>query len=1446
MPKIILMLMFASSLFAGYSGEIYTYGYFEFVRDNLLALSGVVAQNNDILFKIVFMLSIFIFAVKNLGNPQKFSMLGLEFSKYLVMIVLVQQMFLKAPDDDKHAYAIVDKITSETVVVRQIPKGIGEILSLFSRAEDAVMVKMETFFSTPNSISYRNAGLGFSFSAPMEIFQQTILDSNLKKTFNNYYENCKMLGDFGNGDQDIATILNSKSLETSLSTDNTLLTVVYTSAQPNGYTTECKTAWGVIQAGLNSGATAQLNVLAQARGMTAATYGSKAELASNTVLGSSLSAQEQLKEAMLRNASLEAIQNTAAYLGLTQDQLAKNKSIAEMSMTNEAILSNLEAQGLIPIMKAICLSFVIALSWILAILTIITLNMSYIRFLVALNVWLMLWSPLYTVLNYAMDIMVTNALSGYTSGPDLSNQLPIYTILGAKLAMLSKLVWAIPMLAFAVAKGSDHAMVSFIGGAGAGIAAGATQAGRSEMQAAQSGKAEYTDFKGQFTDRMDGSGRTRIGTTTNSDGSTIDYSMRQTSAGAVGDLVNKATGNSVNASDNGNVSVGAARLQSQILASLQNQTGLAKENSYAASQAIVEGGQKVISDALKVSKGTMSKEDFNESYGTTDTQTNAISVAASKAMSNVQKTLESGNFSISADQANQIATRFGYGADAGGGGSGSRDKSAQSEKSGASFLSSMAAKIGLNVGMSEDGSFVLSSKNGQTYSLNKNDELSKQFSKTYNSTLSDSVSKDEKLGMTIGSATSKSEGVDQSVVESRNEQYQESFQKMRSLKESYSRAESLTSSQGVQNLDAAMLNYLRKNESSKDFFNSDGSFKDAQSMQAASMMALKKLDSWTQDLNGAQKFNDFMRDYGDSKIDTSKINDNNFKDIKGDVDQKIEDGKNTGTNLTEQQIREQAEDIEKTAKQNINNGAGAIEAKGQEVGEISKEDRDSIATAKDFVKTLNDGNFDTNYNAYNALMSQTYGGNEKGVLDSNLAQGAKAYSEIENATKALVGGAAALGIAYAQYKAGDLLMDKIANARSVSEVEDIVQKSQDLEKGIRNGKPVEGLMEEFGMKEAFVNSGGAFNRDGSIDKTTTQINQGAADYAKQKVEANMGKNAENVARQSLVSAIDERIDDAKTPEEKQKLQDFKERVESGRNISVFEMANNGFGAGAKTNAPIDVGSTVKALDRNNYGTVTSMNDDGTANVKFTSKDGNVAEKTMKLDQIEGVKSVPKAGNFDFKAAGQNILGSTITEDLNPNTTTDLKHGGIDKPSSFKQELKETALEITIGAAMVALGSTSAQAEEVVKTASDTLSALDPTSYIAGQDFGDGTLRGAAVERVSSGEKFEVSGFVEKSGALGQYQNSYNDYVAKNKDFDPQTQYIEGQLVDGKMNFSVVEKSDDRIERELDLKQSSQFAQAYMTPVSQTPSIGGGNSLVLQKSNLGEPKNGGLIYQAKDK
>lgn len=370
MKKTSLILSLSASLFAGHSGEIYTYGYFQYIQESLVALSGVVANGNDYLFKIIIALSMLIFIIKNIGNPKGSSMLGFEAAKFLTVVTLIQQLFLTAPDDDRHAYAIVDRITNQTAEVRQIPKGIGEMLSLFSRLEDAVMDKMDMFFSTPNSISYRNAGLGFTMTSQMEIFQSTITDPHLKRSFDVYYENCKMLGDYADGLEDINEVLNSNDLMTLLGTEQSLLTIVYDGANPSGITTPCFTAWDNIKSRIISSASNKMDAIAQARGLTASVYGTKAEEVYQTLYGSFLSAQEQFEEAIFRNATLESVQGVASSLGIGAERLAKNKSIAEMSMVTEAGMSNLEAQGIIPMIKAVSMIMVISLSWLLAILAI--------------------------------------------------------------------------------------------------------------------------------------------------------------------------------------------------------------------------------------------------------------------------------------------------------------------------------------------------------------------------------------------------------------------------------------------------------------------------------------------------------------------------------------------------------------------------------------------------------------------------------------------------------------------------------------------------------------------------------------------------------------------------------------------------------------------------------------------------------------------------------------------------------------------------------------------------------------------------------------------------------------------------------------------------------------------------------------------------------------------
>ena len=58
--------------------------------------------------------------------------------------------------------------------------------------EDGIMAKMELYFSTPDSLSYRQAGLGFTVGTQMEIMRTNIIDANLKKTFEDYILNCKI------------------------------------------------------------------------------------------------------------------------------------------------------------------------------------------------------------------------------------------------------------------------------------------------------------------------------------------------------------------------------------------------------------------------------------------------------------------------------------------------------------------------------------------------------------------------------------------------------------------------------------------------------------------------------------------------------------------------------------------------------------------------------------------------------------------------------------------------------------------------------------------------------------------------------------------------------------------------------------------------------------------------------------------------------------------------------------------------------------------------------------------------------------------------------------------------------------------------------------------------------------------------------------------------------
>lgn len=922
MNKILLILFLSVSLFAGHSGEIYTYGYFQYVQEALIALSGVVANGNDYLFKIVVALAMLVFTIKNLGNTKTGSLLAFETAKFLTVVTLIQQLFLTAPDDDKHAYAIVDRITNQTAEVRQIPKGIGEMLSLFSRLEDAVMEKMDMFFSTPNSTSYRNAGLGFSMTSQMEIFQSSIIDPNLKRSFDTYYENCKMLGDYSDGTEDINAVLNSTDLMSTLSTTQSLLTVVYDSANPDGVTTPCFEAWNTIKSGIISSASNQMDAIAQARGLTGAIYGSKAEDVYQTMYGSFLSAQAQFEEAILRNSTLEAVQGVASNLGIGAERLAKNKSIAEMSMITEAGMSNLEAQGIIPIIKAVSMILIISLSWLLAILAISTMNMSYLKTLVVLNVWLMLWSPLYTVLNFAMDVMVNSSLAAYDAGVAINSQMSMYQVLGAKLAVLAKLVWAVPMLAFAVAKGSDHAMTSFIGGMAQGVQSGISTANSQELRQTTSGNFSYISGNEQFSGSATGRGHERrsmyqtehglanMDVTQNKDGA-------ETASNGVGGSVKISSSNNggygVDVNSSGISATQTAGTQQsrrsaqQEISTINNSTGIttsdAKQKMLSAVHNMNENKQETIGDGVSIG----------------DSQ--RIAEVVSKSEEAAAISMRGKGFTTTIENSEGESERIsGYiGADG--------RLNLDSKNSIAGWVASkisgfnLSASAGGGIKFDSEGNLTVNKRDGTTETLKMDDSFREAYQTNLSKSLDNTIASNESYNSSWATGYQKSVGISDSDVKSTQKALSEAYSKANSASNTLESAKTLNESISQGKLPAMFQNYFKEDEKIRDmFFDESGKIKDLDSQKALTEHSQSLINHWTQDgEKGLEDFKFFAMQYGGDNLTQTK---EDFK-MTNDKTIQIVDNKIEGAEANMKTVNNH-DDIE-AMKVSIDGARGAIE-----------------------------------------------------------------------------------------------------------------------------------------------------------------------------------------------------------------------------------------------------------------------------------------------------------------------------------------------------------------------------------------------------------------------------------------------------------------------------------------------------------------------------------------
>ena len=359
----------------------------------------------------------------------------------------------------------------------------------------------EFSYDNPNNgAGFYNPGMASPLQAINEAMKANPPDMYFQETITGFGKDCMVpalvIGFINPND-----LYTSSDIEDLISTDMPNLspawtTEIYSSSSPGGTTYSCSQAWsGFIKpdidnfSGQSSGSNGSLNNVFADKFNTA-TNSSQNALADTLLLGNaasymfnfSITGQQMLAQAAMMNSIGKGIMQFSESTGTssTAQGYALTQAMSQMqsSWTTSAII----AAKLLPIFHLIMEIIVIALFPLFFALAVIpTMTGKYLKLLFELLMWLAMWSPIASILNYVVNfymqsrvfININNPLSG-TAGFNLANYNFIMQNSYIYTAVTGAMMWMIPVLSFGLVTGSAYVMSQAIGAA-QGTAHGAAQ-----------------------------------------------------------------------------------------------------------------------------------------------------------------------------------------------------------------------------------------------------------------------------------------------------------------------------------------------------------------------------------------------------------------------------------------------------------------------------------------------------------------------------------------------------------------------------------------------------------------------------------------------------------------------------------------------------------------------------------------------------------------------------------------------------------------------------------------------------------------------------------------------------------------------------------------------------------------------------------------------------------
>ena len=561
---------------------------------------------------------------------------GLASKVYLFATVLFYSVMLVPKVD----VAVHDERSADVYVVSNVPFGVGFFASATSKIGHFLTESFETAFSLPDAERFSKFGLVYPQRALNSLLAAGPVTPEGHALTDRVIADCIGPELLDHPDK-AADLSHSGDIWATISADG-WINPARSSVSSDGTVQRCDQALQSLDQHLN---TVELDFLSKRLGTVLVPERiDPADVIRRTLpqseallLGVSRSLEQSLKHSVMLTALPRGMASIAAQAGAPLD-LAAKYSASQANLTSEINYRTLArlAEHSLPKIRN-CVEFIVIAAFPLMLLLMVAAGSAagaVFRSFFVLLIWFQLWAPLLSVANYLMisvDANPLNRIAAEFGGSTLLAAGIIREAGATSQAIAGSIMLLIPVIAFALAKGSDMAFVSMAtglmapaqvasSGASAQAAAGNFNAGNISIgnTSMNSASANKSDLSSSWSDPYTSKSQTAYGSVTRDETGTVT-GMARTSI----DLGVSSSGALTHSRTTGTASSAATTLTASESQALSLSSAASSSN--AVSREFARAMSQGLSERLSAGQSTAGSSSSSKSTGESSTLSRGLS-----------------------------------------------------------------------------------------------------------------------------------------------------------------------------------------------------------------------------------------------------------------------------------------------------------------------------------------------------------------------------------------------------------------------------------------------------------------------------------------------------------------------------------------------------------------------------------------------------------------------------------------------------------------------------------------------------------------------------------------------------------------------------------------------------------------------------------------------------